>query len=222
MRRRVQLVSLVVPAALLMAAAPARANIWDYLEQLSGPGPFGGPGSIHLTGGCLGVATAKNAVERQEFTKTSWNLLGIPPTSAIKPHTPCFFFDVNPGLSAEKDTRFAQVDATLYDFGVTFPVWRPLEIGFGVGRMHFDSNGVSTTRTSVTVPRVVIKPLLFVPKLQGKKWPGFFKYYLSMVTIAGLAGQDFGVSNAIYDERDKRQLLTTVGASFDLLELFER
>ncbi len=229
MKRRLQFVGLVVAAILLAGSRPARAgDIWDYLEQLSGAGPFHGKGTIAFTGGCLGSFVGSAAV-RKQFDSEQFRWAGIPyaEANALDPRTPCFFFEKNFGLSADPDGRFDEVKAHLWSVGVTFPIRRALEVGFGVGQLSFDSKGVSSSRVAITIPRVVIKPLFLlstIPSLSElrKKQYGVLKFYLNTVTIAGTAGEDFGISNTVYDERGKRDWLTSVGFTFDLLELVRK
>jgi len=206
-RLRLIVVGLVVVMA---QARAAQANIWDFLEQLSGPGPFHSRGNVLFSGACLSQLGGGNAAG-------AMNYFGIPP-EVTSPATPCFYFDLR-RLRADADGRFKEVDASAYEFGVTFPIRRPIEIGAGLGWIHFESNGASTNQFSGTPLRVVLKPLLFVPSLQTKKWPGFIKYQVKMTIIDGMAGEDFGVSNSVFDERNKHNFLTSAGFIIDVLEL---
>lgn len=204
---------------LLAWAQPAQASIWDLLEQLSGPGLFDGRGNVLLSGACLAGVHADNAGVSEDRLR----LFGLPP--AVKwPATPCFFFDLR-RLHADADDRFSDVDARAYEFGVTFPIRRPIEVGAGLGWIHFDSKGVKKNQFAGTPVRVVLKPLLFVPKWQKDakyEWMGFVKYYVKMTVISGMAGQDFGVSNTVFDERNKYSFLTSAGFIVDALELIGR
>jgi hypothetical protein len=199
---------------LLVWAQPAFA-IWDLLEQLSGPGPFHGNNlkNFLLTGGCLAGLSGENQ-------KADYGYFGVPPE--VKwPATPCFYFDLRT-LDADPDQRFFKVDLKAYEFGVTFPIVRPVEVGAGFGWFHFKSNGISKNHFAGTPLRVVFKPLLFCPCQRGmtdKKWLGFLKYYVKLTVIKGMAGEDFGVSNLVFDERNQHNFLTSGGFLIDVLEL---
>lgn len=193
--------SLVV-IALLVSSRPAQAKIIDWLEQLSGPGPFGTRGSVLVSGGCVQPDLPR---------------LGIDSTTPAT--TPCWFFDLR-RFHADADEFFNAVNAEAYDFGATFQVRRPIELGFGMGFIRFSSNGVNTTKVTTTPLRVVVKPLLFVPKLQDKKWAGFLKYYVRESVIWGrLTQDDFGISAARHVFNEKNDVVTSAGFLIDLGEL---
>jgi hypothetical protein len=204
-----------VGTVVLLAWAHPAFAIWDLLEQLSGPGPFYGNNlkNVLLTGGCLAGVSTKNGT-------ADYGYFGVPPE--IKwPGTPCFYFDLRT-LDADPDDRFFKVDLKAYEFGVTFPIRRPLEVGAGIGWFHFNSHGVSKTQFAGTPLRVVFKPLLFCPCQQdstNKKWLGFLKYYVKLTVIKGMGGEDFGVSNLVFDERNKHNFLASGGFLIDVLEL---
>ena len=198
---------------LLVWAQPAFA-IWDLLEQLSGPGPFHGYNlkNFLLSGGCGAGVSGENAGDNP--------LLGIPTT--VKPSTPCFYFDFRT-LDADPDPArgFSKVDLKAYEFGVTFPVRPQIELGAGIGWFHFNSHGVSKNQFAGTPLRVVFKPLLFIPNQSDtqKRRLAFLKYYVKMTVIKGMAGENFGVSNLVFDERNQHNFLTSGGFLIDVLEL---
>ena len=204
MKRAFVLTSAVL-VLLAVSAQPAEANIWDVLEQLSGPGPFHSRGNVLVSGGCVQPQVPH---------------LGI--DSRVPARAPCWFFDLR-RFHADADEFFRAVDAQAYDFGATFQVRRPIELGFGMGLIHFSSNGVNTTKVTTTPLRVVVKPLLIVPKLRDKKWAGVVKYYVRESVIWGrLTQDDFGISAARHVFNEKNDVVTSAGFLIDLGELIPR
>ena len=196
----------LVVLALLASSRPAHAGIIDVLEQLSGPGPFGTkvPGLL-IDGGCGG----RNVP------------LGIP-VSAPPPTRPCFYFDARPFFHADANQFYPSVDADAYEFGLTFPVRLPIELGFGAGLIRFNSNGVTTTKATTTPVRVVVKPLFIVPQLRDNKWAGLVKYYVRETIIWGrLTQDDFGVSATRHVFNEKNERVTSAGFLIDAGELLD-
>lgn len=192
----------------LLCAGPARADwnwgdVYDWLEGLSGPGPFRGAAAPALTGLCIGAETLIGTDKAQYQHKTK----------------PCFFLDRHQ-LSADPDARFGKVDLTYWDAGASFQLTRTLEVGVGVGVMHFDSEGVTRNRFTVTPVRVVAKPLYYLlpPRFDDFQWPGVLKAYAKEIIITGrTTGADFNRPPDVIAET--AEVVLAYGLIVDLTEL---
>jgi len=161
-------------------SVPAKADIWDWLEQLSGPGPFNGRGKL--------PESATATIYCHGFDSGSGWLRLLNRADA---RGPCVFADVH-NFEAPDDERFFRVRATLTEFGPTYRIAPPVEVGIGVGLIRFNSTGKITDRMTISFPRVVFKPLLLVPSLQEKRkgnW-GFIQMYFRETHILGKLNQD--------------------------------
>jgi hypothetical protein len=156
---------------LIVSARPAKANIWDILLELSGPGPFDGRGNASATIYCHGFDSGSGFLR----------LLDRPDARG-----PCFFVDVR-RFESPDDERFFRVRVTTTEVGPMYRIAPPIEVGFGVGVIHFNSSGRTADRATFSFPRVVLKPLLLVPSWQGKRKGnlGFFQFYFRETQILG-------------------------------------
>jgi hypothetical protein len=231
MTRSLRLAGLAV-LIVLVCSWPAQAGLLDILEELSGPGPFGRRIGRNLlfSGFCLPVRDKQRT--NTEYVSPK---LGIPEKleeqvngvrtgntiTTIPSDLPCFYADVR-SLSAPPDARFSRINSFLIDGGITFPVVRPFEIGVGLGAVRFRTGDLSTYRFTVTPLRFVAKPLLFIPKYRNSSKLDFLKYYIKETVIIGrLRGEDFGVSNAVFDNKNWRDFVTSGGLVIDVFELFD-
>jgi hypothetical protein len=187
MKRTFQLLGLVV-TVLLVCSRPAEANggWWDWLEDLSGPGPFHSrkPYNLMLTLICTdtGVTGAERLFKFPDYPKDP------KPGEPAKQPT-CLFYDQR-FLRTDADTRFGTVDATMIEIGPYVRLHRSFEVGAGVGFIHFSStraDGTRLTPTQVTVsfPRLVFMPLAAIPfgDFQTNSHWGFFKMYYKETII---------------------------------------
>jgi hypothetical protein len=195
----------------------AEANMWDWLEELSGPGPFGSrmPGPLMMNILCSkgtlreadksdanktsasvnGQVPNKSEKDSQNSSNKSWflnSLLSVPEPKAYA--STCLFVDRRP-LHADQNDRFYPVSAMITEFGPSLRVHPSLEFGAGVGWIRFSSE--SPVRSFVaTQPtfssRVVFMPLLTIPALQQRKhaWAGIFKMYTRETIIFGTVNQN--------------------------------
>jgi hypothetical protein len=171
-------------------AAAGMDDIWDYIDALSGPGPFHGhfPAPKHFM---------LSFLCRAPDSKERFKVIGAP--VKIDKRFPCLFVD-HSRLVADKTVpaKFYKVDAQISQFGASWQPVRPIEVGFAFGAMHFNSNGASTTRKVFTPVRVVVNPLLLIPEWEDKKRPGFLKYYVQLtLRKKRLTGRDFGVDDTV-------------------------
>src|SRR5688572_12610313 len=134
------------------AAAKGLGDIWDVLDNLSGPGPFSG---------VIPVVTGKFTCWEDGVKKVR--------TSMVDPDLsdPCLYFELR-HLKAEPDIRYEEVTATLAGVGVTYHVLKVFEVGASGGIAVFKTTVGNTdysVRNFVISPRFVFKPLrAFVPK----------------------------------------------------------
>ena len=216
MKRVLPCASLVV-LSVLASAPPARADIIDWLQELSGPGPYKFGGAVLTT-----LCGTNRSRLIQDYDPSSNKL--------------CFYADLHryvPRDDSKNQENFpATVDAQVYDFGLVWRVSRPVDIGLGAGVFHFTSDGGSPTRFTLTFPRIVVKPVLFVPYLLGKAtywdshekaarlWSSIKWYARQNVIVGTLDADDFGVGRlSSFKAEDDRVL--SVGFVFDVIELID-
>ena len=184
--------------------AEARNPFLDWMEELSGPGPFRGWGGF--------VATICFGGER------------FPGRYSEDIKKPCAYFDFRKLEAEENDNflEFGEVGATAYDFGATWQLYRPIELGVGMGFVRFAANDVSTTRMTLTAPRLVIKPLLLIPGSSGwGKWTTILKLYARENIILGnLQATDFGVAPGRSTFNVDNDKVTSFGVLFDLTDFW--
>jgi hypothetical protein len=169
----------VVTVLLLILAfvpVPAEAQIWDILAELSGPGPFTGRGNVSATIFCHG------ALPRNGGEGSGWfRLLSEPDKKG-----PCYFVDVR-RFKSKEDTYFFPTRVEVYEAGTMYRLAPPVEIGFGLGVIHFDSGGgeIKANRMTLSFPNVVLKPFLLSTRLQNNGNWGFFQAYFRETRIVG-------------------------------------
>lgn len=189
-----------VASMVLFAPVAAHANIWDWIQELSGPGPLHGRGNV-LTTLCPGALRGPFNKEHPATVES------IPPDGAFDKR-PCFFADLRrlqnhrDEKDLDRDNFPAAVNLTAYDFGVTwqFGPGRPLELGTGVGLAVFrgrpDGASIMTTtpRFTVTPVRGVVTPLALVPAWQRNRFARILKFHAGWILIPGtIDATDFGV-----------------------------
>jgi len=143
-----RLITLPIVALLVLfaAAAPAEAGMWDWIHELSGPGPSGS-----RWGGYIGTLCFDNAVNK-------------------KPAWPCVFGDIRSFETLDEDNFPNKVSFEAYDFGATWKLYQGVvEVGAGLGFMKFSSEDrinntgekIATSKMTLTLPRVVFVPGAF-------------------------------------------------------------
>lgn len=174
-----------VLAIVLFTAAPAEANWWDWIHQLSGPGPSDSRGNALATI-CFGAADRGDA------------------------RVLCPFIDVRRFVTRPEDNFPNRVEFEAFDFGVTWMLAkRRVELGAGAGFMRFhsedriaDRGEITTTKLTFNAPRVVVVPLAFLapdaslrPLRSGRaRLLRLLKVYARLNVIPGtIDATDFGV-----------------------------
>src|ERR1700674_587616 len=138
MKRSLRLAGVIV-VVVLGCARPAQANLWDVLEELSGPGPF------H-------TRAPYNLMLNLICTDTKKRLFTFPEADPAKQPT-CLFYDER-FLRADADTRFGRVDVLMIETGPYVRLHRTFEVGAGIGFIRFSStraDGTKLTPIQVTV-----------------------------------------------------------------------
>ena len=170
---------------------PARADLWEWLAELSGPGGFHSRGNVTVTVYCWHRDVEEDRA--QGLTGGARNAHWFHLLQDRKAKGPCVFFDARTFESKDlNDPRFFPTRLEIYQAGPTYRLWTPVEIGVGMGAVHFHSGSVITNRLIFDVPRVALKPLLVVPALQKKRNGGFgfFGLYYRAELIQGKLTQD--------------------------------
>jgi hypothetical protein len=194
-----------------LCSRPAEAGLWDWLEELSGPGPFREDALANFTA-------------RVCFT----------PTPRSGSREPCVYLDYRRFINNEDDNFFeeiGEVRATAFDFGLTWEIWRPIDVGVGGGFLRFHTSKKDTTRTTLVGPRVQVKPLLFFrpapywsqdQNLRRRQWASVLKFYVRHSVILGrLQGTtDFGAEKSSFDVTNDRVM--SYGFLLDFTELIYR
>jgi hypothetical protein len=175
---------------------PAKADLWDWFAELSGPGGFQTRGNGTLTVYCRHPDFTADASEGRTGNDRGGNDRWFHLLQDRKDRGPCVFFDVRAFRTHkhEDDPRWFPVRVEVYEGGPTYRLWAPLEVGFGAGVIHFDSAGIKTNRAIVDVPRVALKPLLLIPQLQKYRNGGFgflTAYYKASFILGSLNETDF-------------------------------
>ena len=183
---RIARVNLVVFFFVLIWAQPARADIWDWLEDLSGPGPFHSRGNIAGTLYC-------NKANVNGKDLGGW----FKPLGRDSPKYACYYASVR-AFRSDEDAKFKETSIQLYDAGTMFRPFRDIpafEFGVGAGLMHMSSGGLGSNRFTVTFPRVALKPLLLIGPLQkGERRDnyGFIQLFFQETrTVHGFSSSDF-------------------------------
>lgn len=232
-------VGFLVLAMSLIGAARAEANIWDWLEELNGPGPSRSRGNFMINLRCGVPEDATNlagqryqSVNRSKVPTNQANLL-LPLPKLRIPNNPgtratCLFVDFR-ALHAEEDSRFYPVDVTITEIGTSVWVHRALEIGAGAGAMTFRShNPVTDTdfngaRMTITFPRLVFRPLLAAPwaRFQDSRW-GFLQiYFKESIVVGNLNDGDFASKPGTEFSR-RHQRVESMGFIIDVIALLNR
>ncbi len=209
---------------MLTIPASARANFFDWLQEMSGPGPFDSKEGAYL------------------FTLCPTNLTsGIFQDPGLKAEPgfdkkPCVFLDRR-NLKYDGKGEFpAAVGLLTYDAGLAWRMasYRRLSIGVGVGTAKFTGRGdVKRERLTLTLPRVeamplaLLAPLFFGPekteKLARSRWLRVVKYHAGFVFIPGsVDSTTFGVPMEEKNFSRGHEFLFSRGVFIDFGELVRR
>jgi hypothetical protein len=227
MRRNFPVVGLVL-VLIVAFPRPARADLWDWLQEFSGPGPFHSRNGDAMFEVCPRKTTQK---QPDGTTKTEFSYQAS--YDPEKDNT-CIFFDYRGFINDGNDPFGARVSAKFYEVGVSARVHRAVELGLGFGWVHLSSQNASNmammndkTKMVLTIPRLVVKPILFLePKEFWDKHnklfkaASSFKYYTRENIILGtMTAADFAVDPKVNSFRVKNDRVASSGFIIDVAEL---
>lgn len=209
MLRTLRVTSLVL-ITMLVWSQPANADWWDFFAELSGPGPFHGrghwPENVMATIYCHGVSSGSGWVRLLDKAEA---------------RGPCFFADLR-NFEAPNDDKFFRTRATVTEIGPTYRLAPPIEVGIGVGVIHFNSTSRTADRFTLSFPRVVLKPILLVPSWQESRkgnW-GFFQIYFRETRILGeLNGKDDFRAASTRPFQARNDMVASTGFLIDVVGL---
>jgi hypothetical protein len=214
---RVLRVGCLVLSAVALCSRPADAGLADWLEQLSGPGPFG---SDALAGFVSNVVCITPKITLSQGDKEEMK--------------PCLYVDFHKFVNDDDDNFYKasgqdgkELRATAYALGVAFQPSERLhtDVGGDFGRITFHTSETDTGHWTVGA-RAQVKPLLFVEAfstslVKWRKWASVPKFYLRRNVILGTVNgaRDFGAigSGAAYER--KNEGIWSCGILLDFSEL---
>ena len=225
-----RLVSVAVVVAWLVGGAEsspaADKDLWGWLEQFSGPGPFKGNGSTSI--GVVNFCQADADTERglklfSAFGHTARG--GTPEGNAY-----CGWFDYR-ALTAPPGGGFNKVSAKLFDGGLSVSLQRAVSVGTGFGFIHFasgtDSGPITKTNRFVLTPiRITVSPAIVlapfnISNSRLKDVLALPQFYGKVVCVPGnLNGASFGVVGHPYTSEG--ECVRSWGLQFNLLEVLRR
>jgi hypothetical protein len=216
-KRRSALTLAMFVFSLMTVARPAEAQMWDWLQEWSGPGPF------------TGYPVVMASVCNSDYVTTA----------ASRTAPSCPFFDYR-DLEAEENDNFPiRVRVRFWDVGMKrkLAAWKlqqSVEGGVAVGLMHAsgdkDAGGKSAVRFTVTAPRLVVMPVLLAAELFGRgdvsprvyqnSWLRVLKLYASGTVIVGpLDAEALGVDRTLSDYSRNSEYVLSRGFVLDFGEL---
>ncbi len=245
MKRALTVAGLVL-TSLFVHPQRAAADWWDWLQELSGPGPFhtntfnamvdlcpGPPVSTDKEGNVLrenGKVVAKGHFLRDfEFgeKQVQTDQHGSPVATTLPK---CFFMDFRRFRNREDDNFIDEtVDLNVIELGISVRLHHAIVVGFGGGATQIVTPNHTAWKGVFTGPRLVIKPLLLYGTSQywaNHDWLhlifGSVKYYVKENTMLGhVRGKDFGLKatdpNYTFDFQNDR--VASTGFILDFTDL---
>lgn len=182
MTKRLLVVAWLVVAG--VAAFPSRAaaggldDLWDVLDNLSGPGPFSG-----------WFATGKVACWEDGEKKVTRAM------AEPDKNDPCLYLEFH-RLHADAQPPYQRVNATIPAAGLSVELHRAFEVGASVGVAYFTTtvrNEDYSVTNFVVTPRLVFKPLRAFGKWRNNPRAGFLQmHWRPMVRFGQVDGASFG------------------------------
>jgi hypothetical protein len=199
--KRFVIVAVLACGGLMASPVPASASLMDWLQELSGPGPFNAKDFNLIVDVCPTGHIYTDA------TRSELNIFAsdYDKRNPEKPQI-CLFIDYRRLRNDGAGDNFGAgtIDVQTFEFGASARLHRSVSIGFGIGRIGFDSQkGGEPAKLLVTAPRIVFKPALIFGRDEFwdrqnkfvKAAAGIFKFYIKNNIIVGkLTGADFGLS----------------------------
>ena len=222
--RTARLLVFVLAAALCPAVA--QANIWSWLEELSGPGPF--------HGGVIWVPVACRDKGPENDQPLQWHPCLVRVTTraeeqirSTKPLPVPLIFAVKAGwLRSDPGPRFKDLPATDPDnqgrvsvvpvSGLfLFRVHRALDLGGGAGLLRVSGEGFDPLYRMSLIPLSgSITPLAFNPEWQDHRWAYILRAEIeTSYYFKGFKGTDFNNTRTSF--KSGPEFLTRVGFVID-------
>ena len=224
MRHLSRVAVLLFTMALAGSGRAEAGGLWDWLEELNGPGPSTGWNLLYNVR-CSGKDGLPANARPDAVPEKLSGRFAVPKYSNA--NASCLFVDYR-DLHAAEDPRFYPVDVRITEVGTSAWVHSAVEIGAGVGWMHFSSRNPMTSedfsgnRLTISFPRIVFRPFLAIPaaKFRDARW-GFFQMYFKETIVVGNVNQgDFASKpGTIFDRSNQR--VESVGFMIDLRALVE-
>jgi hypothetical protein len=224
MRHASRLGVLMFTMALAGSGRAEAGGLWDWLEELNGPGPSKG-WNFMFNVKCTGNLTEE--VDGKVTTKKlDTGIFQLP--EKARSNARCLFMDFR-SLKADDDERFYPVNVKTLEFGPSAWVHPALEIGAGFGRMWFSSTNTSTGQEfhsgnwTISFPRVMFKPLLALPfkTFEDARW-GILQMYFKETIVVGTLSQDDFASKPDTSFERSHQRVESMGFIVDVTPLADQ
>jgi hypothetical protein len=185
-------------AVVLLIVTPTSATafhneVWAWLAQLSGPGPFSG--AMALATACV----QDQRLKASPIGADSDDHKNLSDRSASHTHPELFCVFVDQGFfssPADAARGYPELRAHMTDVGLSVRLIDGLDLGAGVGWLSFRGDRIpaTTRKLTLTPVRIVIRPLLLaLPEEIRRPWLGGLSFYWKQVYIPGrIQGREFG------------------------------
>lgn len=230
---RIRLAGLILLTTLWPATARADwLDIWGFLDQLSGPGPYKSrfwinpefriPTPWHTSSTAEGDR-ANPFIEKPKVAVAA----NVPRLSAVYPAVRLSWFRSHEDRNSQGQAfRFLDstspfntkpVDVVAIDPSLMFHVGKAVDVGVGVSFMQFSGEGFATFwKAGLILPKTTVSPIAFFgnPDLP---WKHFLNVSLDAVLIGGVSGKnDFEDPTTKYDTTGHYEYLLRAGVQVDV------
>lgn len=224
--RRWQSIAVLVIGTVLWSVQPAYANLWDWLQEFSGPGPYHARFPNFMADLCPddGALLRDFQVKKQDLARSEGD---------EGQHVTCFFADLRFFANNDNDNfGVKKVHVDIIEVGASARLHRAISLGFGGGLMRISTPDHTAYKGVLTGPRLIVKPfLLYGSNSFWQKSParqrwyyllGSIKYYVKEdVALGHVRGKDFGLqpgdANFNFDVQNDR--VASTGFIVDVTDL---
>lgn len=212
----------------LIGVGRAEAGIWDWVEELNGPGPSSSGKFLPLTANLLCTkATGRQKPAGDAFGIKVLNRALQLPDQDDK--GTCLFVEYHAWHAPDDDPRFYPTDLSLWEIGTSTRLHPTIEIGAAMGNFSFsgintdDPNAqeISGSRVALTFPRMIFKPLRAFPfSFFQREGFGFLQLYFKHTILLGeLTDKDFASKPNTEPFSRQNQRVESVGVMLDVSAL---